>query len=204
MDYTEYTEPETWSGGYYELSIEIPFDEKGAGLNQALYALKNLDIFNGFWERPQDYQSESLALPLILEKDCVIGLYGLVMLSDGNTLPCLISIIRSEGQSNWLDISIPQSAMAQVYPYEYPPTAEHNPWLLYVNNMFIEIAESVYRHSPFLLALVGEEISGHTNHKELTPAVMEHLTCILPPKMQSRIGVEDKGKRLSKQLRLYE
>lgn len=69
--------------------------------------------------------------------------------------------------------------------------------------MFIRIAEFIYNHSPFKLAMIGEEVSGDTNQNEITLEDLGKITCILPICLQKRLGVQEKGEELSKQLRLF-
>lgn len=55
MDYDFYTNPENWTGGFYELSIEYhPFGD-GQRVNEALSALEKSRFFSGFWEEKKDY-----------------------------------------------------------------------------------------------------------------------------------------------------
>lgn len=67
----------------------------------------------------------------------------------------------------------------------------------------ITIAETIYNDSHFELAMIGEEVSGITNQKEMTLEDIEKITCILPVHLQKRLGIEGKGETLSKQLRLF-
>ncbi|UTI42237.1 hypothetical protein [Niallia sp. RD1] len=203
MNYNEFTNPDNWIGGFYELSIEFHPVGDNNRLNQALIALENIGFFNGLWQERQDFLSDSISLPINIDDDSVNQFYGTLNLTDGNTLPSLISVIRIEGESDWLDISIPQATLEQLYPYEYPLTKELNPWLAKIDEIYIRIAETIYNNSPFELAMIGEEISGYTNQEEITKEDSEKITFILPIRLQKRLGIQDKGEELSKQLRLF-
>lgn len=203
LNYKEFTNPDNWIGGFYELSIEFHPVGDNNRLNQALIALENIGFFNGLWQERQDFQSDSISLPINIDDDSVNQFYGTLNLSDGNTLPSLISVIRIEDESDWLDISIPQATLEQLYPYEYPLTKELNPWLAKIDEIYIRIAETIYNNSPFELAMIGEEISGYTNQEEITLEDSEKITCILPIGLQKRLGIQEKGKELLKQLRLF-
>lgn len=72
-----------------------------------------------------------------------------------------------------------------------------------IDEIFITIAETIYNDTHFELAMIGEEISGITNQKEMTLEDIEKITCILPVHLQKRLGIEGKGETLSKQLRLF-
>ncbi|MTH55344.1 hypothetical protein GKZ89_18275 [Bacillus mangrovi] len=203
MNYSEFTNSNNWIGGFYELRIEFHPVGDNKRVNDALIALHTIKFFNGLWKERQDFQSNSISLPIIMDDESADQFYGTLNLTDGTTLPCLISLIRIEGESDWLDLSIPQASLELFYPYEYPLTKELNPWLTKIEDMFLRIAEIIYNHSPFELAMIGEEVSGDTNQNEITIEDLEKITCILPISLQKRLGVQGKGEELSKQLRLY-
>jgi hypothetical protein len=203
LNYNEFNNPNNWIGGFYELSIECHPAGDNKRINQALIALQNFKLFNGLWKERQDFQSHSISLPINIDEDSVRQFYGTVSMTDGNTLPCLISVIRVEGESDWLDVSIPQVTLEQLYPYKYPLTKELNPWLAKVDEIFIRIAETIFNHSPFEIAMIGEEISGYKNQEEITFEDVEKITSILPIRLQKRLGIQEKGKELTSQLRLF-
>jgi hypothetical protein len=118
----------------------------------------------------------------------------------------MISVIRIAGESDWVDISIPQAAFEKVFPCRYPLTTELNPWLEEINDVFARLAEAIYLKSPFDFAMVGDEISGETNHEELTLELMKnktYMTCILPTPLLDRLRLNEKGTALSNGLRMF-
>ena len=202
MNYSEFVKPDIWTGGYYELSMEFhPFgDDKQ--INSALTALQNCGCFKGLWQIREDFGSSPLSLPIKIHANSVNQLYGTLTSSDGNILPCVISVIRTTEESDWLDISIPQAFLEKIYPYQYPLTRDSNPWLVNVDAMFTRLVEIIYGHSPFDLAMIGEEISGYTNQATITYDCLKKITCILPLELQKRLGMSEKGEALSNDLRL--
>ena len=208
MDYASYTNPDTWIGGFYELSIEYyPFGNNKR-VHGALTALCNSDHFNGVWEDKKDYQMQSISLPIHIDEDSVIQLYGTLTLTLSHSieleLPCLVTVVRVDGKSDWLDVAIPQAAFEKIFPYKYPLTLELNPWLQGINELYTQLAEIIYCGSPFDFAMIGEEISGYTNQEDLTDEVVQSLTCILPCHLRDRLGLEGKGKELSNELLLFD
>lgn len=203
LNYSDFNNPTNWIGGFYELSIEFNPAGNNKRLNRAFIALQSLKLFNGLWKERQDFHTNSISLPINIDDCSVSQFYGTVSMSDGNTLPCLISVIRVEGESDWLDVSIPQATLEQFYPYKYPLTKELNPWLAKVDEIFIRIAETIFNNSPFELAMIGEEISGYKNQEEITFEDVEKITSILPIHLQKRLGIQEKGKELTSQLRLF-
>ncbi|AMO85406.1 hypothetical protein ABHM95_07095 [Solibacillus isronensis] len=91
--------------------------------------------------------------------------YKTIRLFDDFSLPCMVSIISTNEESDWLDIAIPEAIFEKIYHYKYPLTKELNPWLEQVDEVLIKLAEFIYKHSPFDLAMIGEEISGYTNQQ---------------------------------------
>lgn len=203
LQYSEYNNPNNWIGGFYELSIEFYPVGDNERLNQALIGLQSFKSFKGMWKERQDFQGDSISLPINIDDDSVIKFYGALIMNDGNTLPCLISITRIDGGSDWLDISIPQASFEKFYPYEYPLTKELNPWLVKVDEIFISLAETIFHHSPFELAMIGDEISGSTNQGQISFDDVGKIICILPTHLQKRLGVKEKGKELTNQLKLF-
>lgn len=206
MDYASYTNPCNWIGGFYELSIEYHPSGNNKRVNEALTALCNSDLFNGVWEEKKDYQKKSISFPINIEEDSVTQLYGSLSLSRSKELelPCLVTVVRVDGESDWLDVAIPQAAFGEVFPYTYPLTLELNPWLQGINALYTQLAEIIYCGSPFDFAMIGEEISGYTNQEDLTDEVVQSLTCILPCHLRDRLGLEGKGKELSNELLLFD
>ena len=122
MNYSEFKNQNSWTGGFYELSIEFHPVGNNKRLNDALVALQKCNSFKGLWQTREDFQSNTISLPLEIKKDSVNQYYGTLSISDGNTLPCVITIIRIDKESDWLDIAIPQSIFEKKYSYKYPLT----------------------------------------------------------------------------------
>lgn len=204
MDYDYYNDLENWNGGFYELSIEYhPFGDNQR-INEALSALCKSNFFNGIWEDKKDYQRNFISLPINIEEDSCHSFYGTLSLSNESRLPCMINVNRVKNESDWIDILIPQSAFQKIYPYIYPITIELNPWLKEINEIYVQLAENIYNKSPFDLAMIGEEVSGHTNQEDITLEFMKNIICILPSQLQVRLGLQEKGKELSNQLRVFD
>ncbi|WP_026673424.1 hypothetical protein [Alkalihalobacterium bogoriense] len=186
--------PSQWSGGFYELSIEYSPVGDDKKINTALAAVSN---------------SKIIAVPIShrvkIEGNSVNQWYGDIHILDGKVLPCMVTVTRIDDESDWLDISIPQFAFEQVYCYRYPLTNELNPWLVEVNATFTTLAESIFKESPFELAMIGEEITGHTNHTVVTRDIIESDSAIfiVPIHLQTKIKPLTRGIELLNGLQLY-
>lgn len=195
LKYSEFTNPDHWIGGFYELSMEFHPVGDNERLNQALMALQNLDFFNGLWKERQHYQSDTISLPVQFEDNSINQFYGTLTITDDTTLPCVVTIARITGDSDWFKIAIPQAILEKLFPLKYPLTPELNPWLVRIEELFIRITEKLYNSSPFELALFGEEISGYSNQ--------ESISCIMPNEVQQSLGILENGEELANQLRLF-
>lgn len=188
MKYTDYINPEKWIGGFYELSIEYYPSGNNKKLTDALGSLYQCDFFNGMWAEKSDYQMSPVPLPISIEEDSVHLFYGTITLTASNRLPCVISIIRVHGESDWLDISIPQAILEEQFSYKYPLTKELNPSLSEVVELFEKLAETIFIRSPFTKAIIGEEVSG----VDITEINLEHVTLITPSQLQAKLGFNRK------------
>lgn len=210
MKYSEYLDPNTWIGGYYELSIEYHPSGKDNRIQDALRALYESKYFHGMWKEKEEYLEQAVSLPISMDpgnEDQYYGdsFYGILSISEDVTLPCFLSINRMEEESDWLDICIPQASFEKKYPYQYPLSLELNPWLQEVNEFFTKLAEVIHSQSPFDLAVIGEEVSGETNQEEIRAKDLdnEYITFLVPIFLQNKLGVRDKGKERCNGLRVY-
>lgn len=197
VNLSDFTNPEQWIGGFYELSIEFHPDGDDSRLNNALLVLQDCDFFKGLWLSRENFEALQVSLPINIEPDSVNQFYGILSLDYSDASPCLVSIIRINGESDWLDISIPQSYLEKKYDLEYPLSKGYNPTLRQVDELFIKLAETIYNKAPFDLAMIGEEVSGYTTQENITAHCLDKITCILPMELQHRLGVRAEGEILS-------
>lgn len=202
--FNDFTNPESWTGSFYELSIEFHKVGNNKRLNDALVALQNHNSFQGIWKEREMYQKQTLDLPIEIEVDSVTNYYGMLDVTKDISLPCQIILISTEGESDWLDIAIPSVVFEKTFALEYPLIKELNPWIASIDETFIKLAEVIYAHSAFNLALIGEEVSGMISQQEITLERMDGLTTILPLELQKRLRIEGIGQQLSDSLRVYE
>lgn len=196
-----YNNPEIWFGGYYELSLEYHPVGNDERLNKAMNALCTCGFINGLWREKKDFYKKTMTLPVTIEDS---AFYGTISVSEQSELPCMISIIRVNGESDWIDIGIPLASFEKKYPFRYPLTKELNPWLQTINERYTELGEIIFGDSPFDFAMIGEEISGYTNQEELSVEIMDEITCLFPEGLQTRLGIQDMGRKLSNGLRIVE
>jgi hypothetical protein len=85
------------------------------------------------------------------------------------TLGCTSVVVREDKGSDWLDLCIPTGMLELEFPNIYTILRDNNHklWLKDIDDVFIRVADEVYRHVPFDLALIGEEASGFGGKAEL-------------------------------------
>lgn len=207
MDKNFYLNSDNWIGGFYELSIEYHPAGNDKRINDALFALKASRCFHGLWAEKKDFQKPAVSLPVAIEDASVRSFYGMISRDPGEEeLPCMITVTRIEGESDWLDISIPQAVLEKRFRYRYPLTIEENHWLMAIHEIYEDLAESIYLKSPFDLAMIGEEITAETTQKELTVEFMEnkeYIIFILPNRLVDRLGMNGSTPIFSNRLRIF-
>lgn len=203
--FNDFTNPESWTGSFYELSIEFHPVGNNKRLNDALMALQNHNSFQGIWKEREMYQKQTLDLPIEIEVDSVTNYYGMLDVTKEISLPCQIILISTEGESDWLDVAISSAVLENTFAVSYPLTSEHNAWLALIDELLIRLAEEIYTQSPFEMALIGEEVSGSINQQGIIQSGLEAVqsTTILPQGLQIQLGVQGRGRALSNDLRIY-
>lgn len=199
-----FNNPDIWCGSHYELSIEFQNDGNNEKLNKALEILSKSRFFTGMWNERADYLRKSVSLPLNFEDDSVTQFYGILSLSNESKLPNVISVIRVKDESDWITIAIPSAWLEERYLVNYPLIKAENDWLNNIDEMYIALAEMIFKSSPFKLAIIGEEISGITNHVEISEKFVNNHICLLPPELQIQLNLHQQGKELSNQLRIFD
>ncbi|WP_436791721.1 hypothetical protein [Yinghuangia sp. YIM S10712] len=148
-----------WLGGYYELAIEIrPGDDAHLG-----------DVLRGLWSaadvrgcfRHRDREPEAQeAVPCTAASLIEFGyLHGRVRLPTGQLVVCVCMAIRGGDEgSDWLDLCVPAGALdnaAVVYGNDRPcfTSAVLDDW-------FADIGTEAFARAPFLLGVIGWEVSG--------------------------------------------
>ena len=142
-----FTETDTWSGGYYELAIELGSrsDERLLGALAAVWADPDLD--GVYLSRDvEPWQQQRLAITAELLQ--VSHLQGLARLRNGTTIACGTVFIREDDGPDWLNLYLPMGALGTVYsvgsyPFE-PDVANSHQWRDVVDPWLAGIGSRVY------------------------------------------------------------
>lgn len=177
MERAEYLREENWLGSFYEFSLELGPSGDDTLATRALAALWRQPELRGPWnERPA---FSSVPDPTLLSPEHV-RLYGVLALNRSTELGCMSHLVRIEGESDWLDLSIPTGMLELRFPVTYPLDRATNTWLPELDRLLARIAARIYEVAPFRLGLLGEEASGASSAVELTAADCERGGYLVP------------------------
>jgi hypothetical protein len=165
MDRLEYLRDENWYGSFYEISLELGPTGNDALAKQALRALWAQPEVRGPWRERSDFDSELDDAAITIDE---VRLYGCFIMSDGSEVGCMSYLIRVEGESDWLDLSIPIGMLERRFSISYPLDMATNPWMAEFDERLARIGAAIYSETPFRLGLIGEEASGASSAAELT------------------------------------
>jgi hypothetical protein len=192
IERAEYCREENWFGSFYEFSLELGPAGDDAVARRALEALWQQPELRGPWRERTAFASPPD--PSLLPPENV-SQFGSLTLGKNIEVGCASYLVRIEGESDWLDLSVPTGMLELRFPVRYPLDRTTNPWLADLDRVLGRIAAKVYEVAPFRLGLLGEEASGATSAGELTGAdcerggflVPEHLWRKLAPKRAAEL-----------------
>jgi hypothetical protein len=177
MERAEYLREENWSGSFYELSLELGPSGDDVLATRALDALWRQPELHGPWRERTAFASAPD--PALLSPEQV-SQFGVLTLDGNIEVGCTSYLVRVEGESDWLDLSIPTGMLELRFPVRYPLDCTTNPWLTEVDRLLGRMAAKIYEVAPFRLGLLGEEASGAGSARELTTADCERGGFLVP------------------------
>ena len=155
----QFTTPDTWTGGFYELGI-VPHAHDDATAAACLAALWGSPyLFGCFLDRDRDAATQ---VQLLLANLPIEGhLYGVATFADGRACVCGTYTTLFPDDGRWLRFYLPLTALATCYPLGGYPFGAASPALaqtLHTLNEWLRVvAEHVYHHCPFTLGVIGFE-----------------------------------------------
>lgn len=203
MNESDFLNPENWYGSHYELAIEYP---KGndTELLEAINSVWHQPELTGPWREKEGWGKDAQPVD-DLETEDSNHCYGLIELEKSMVIGCLSLTVRESGNdgSDWLCLCIPTGMLELVFEVEYPIVRNRNPWLDIVDRFFLRCAIVVNNVSSFDLAIVGEEVSGYVNRKEVTPEIVKRGGYVLSKRLVDTLGMDLMSVALSDQLRWF-
>lgn len=176
MSSTDFGLDDNWSGGFYELALELGpgSDERLTETVEAIWSTPALDgCWNDRWSvRP----TEENRVPCRVERFDEPGhLYGIATLPTGARCVCGTVIVRESDGPDWVDLYLPTGALERAdsrvgaYPFDDPGASRE--WREPLDAWLASIASSVFSRVPFVLGLIGFEVSGAHYASELASGI---------------------------------
>jgi hypothetical protein len=185
MERAEYLCEENWWGSYYELALELGPSGDDAMATRAQEALWRLPELRGPWRELADFSSVPDTTLLAPEE---VRSYGVLAFDRNTELGLMSHFVRIEGQSDWLELSIPTGMLELRFPVRYPIDLATNTWLCELDRLLVRIAARIYKVAPFRLGLLGEEASGSGSASKLTATDCEHGGFVVPEALWHKLA----------------
>ncbi|WP_326557831.1 hypothetical protein [Micromonospora sp. NBC_01796] len=177
-DPASFTDEENWSGGFYELSIELG-DLDHQGLQRALTALWRAASIDGCYGSRDHEPGEQAEVPCTVSSLATFGhLRGTVHLPNGHRVVCGCVILGGDEDPEWLDFYLPLGALARVdpriggFPFDSRSGEDSLVWRRPLDDWLAAVGTTIFREVPFRLGLIGFE----TERRHLLRTARRHRT----------------------------
>jgi hypothetical protein len=111
-----FTDPENWTGGFYELSLEIG-DRDDDRLQRALTALWGAAAITGCYRRRDREPADQVAAPVTVASLQEFGhLHGIARTPLGGSVVCGCFSTRFDDAEDWLTLYLPLGALTRADP----------------------------------------------------------------------------------------
>jgi len=172
-DPSAFTDGENWSGGFYELAIELGHTSDQR-LQRALSTLWRAAAIQGCYGRRDREPGEQDVIACTVASLGEFGLLrGTVRLPAGPRIVCGCVAVREDGGPDWLDFFLPMGALARVdrrvggFPFGRDGSPASLEWRRPIDDWLATIAHAIFGVVGFRLGLIGFEQSGMTSAAEL-------------------------------------
>jgi hypothetical protein len=171
----ELDDPENWTGGWYELAVEIG-PRNDSILDQMLAAIWRVAQVQGCYTVARHDPLHHVEAPLTLTAPESSQVHGSVLLPSGHKVVCASVALRSEhgSGSDWLDFGLPLGCLAQVdhriggFPFNRESGPESLNWRRQIDEWLCYIAIEVLSTQAFEMALVGFEALAELDAREVS------------------------------------
>ncbi|GER89992.1 hypothetical protein KDW_41540 [Dictyobacter vulcani] len=190
VDVKKFRSRENWYGSFYELAFyfndALKEPSKRLQLLQCVWNGKYLEGVVSSLEDLGDTNQEITFVKL----DDHSRYYGLIKVED-TLLACMTSFFSSEGLTIFT-LNIPLEIISKKYNVKYPVTAKQNPWMKYIDSIFILISLEVYQRERFDIAVIGEEASAVT-YKKYINNLKDENNLVVPSSLFSKLNMAKRG-----------
>ena len=158
-----------WSGGFYELALEIG-PRSDECLRAALTALWSYSDLDGCYiDRGHEPADQPRSSDFCLETGS--HLLGVARLPNGARVVCGSCLVREDEGPDWLDFYLPMGSLGTVYsvgPFPFGSEADWpGTWRNELDDWLACIGLSIAQSASFRLGIIGHEVSGHVYASEV-------------------------------------
>ncbi len=169
-----FTFPDIWTGGDIELALELgpPLNSRLIKVMRGIYEHPGFDgLFLDNEQEPSD-QAKLKPHSDLIGAEGVLLFYGVLTLSPTQQVPCRLYVTRLETGNDWISIGIPMAGLATVYevgayPFDDGSSLE---WRAIVYEWLRNFGEELFQDGPFLLGLIGWDITAEVDIKQIEEA----------------------------------
>ncbi|WP_218148292.1 hypothetical protein [Lentzea xinjiangensis] len=159
-----FTEPANWTGGFYELSVEVG-DRDDDRLQRALTALWRAVAITGCYSSRDREPADQIAVPVTVASLEEFGhLHGVARPPFGGSVVFGCFSTRFEDAEDWLTLYLPLGALSVAEPriggFPFGPEggARSLSWRASLDTWLAGVAGQVFRQVDFRLGLIGFEV----------------------------------------------
>lgn len=144
-----FTHPDAWSGGYYELAIQLA----SGALPQAITALWSFADLDGCYAHRDIEPHDQPRITPTAQHD----FFGVARIGGATSVACRSLLIRDEPERDWLHFMLPLGSLGTALPVGAYPFDDDSSlsWRDGLDAWLCAIARHVHGHASFSLAVVG-------------------------------------------------
>lgn len=164
-----FTDEHTWSGGFYELAIELGL-RSVERLDAAMNAVwQNARLEGCYTRRDLEPAEQQRVKPTLEIREQYYHLLGIATLPGGSKVACGTFVVQQEDGIDWLGFYIPMGALPTIYevgafPFDDGKASQY--WREPLDDWLVELAQAVFAVVPFALAAIGDDASGSISATE--------------------------------------
>jgi hypothetical protein len=158
-----FTGCDAWTGGFYELALEVGPRSDDRLLATLLALWEHPDLIGCYLDRTREPSEQPRVSPDRWEEGS--HLLGVASLPNGSRVTCGNCVIREmDDGPDWLVFYLPVGSLGTAYPVRAFPFGSEadwpGPWRHEVEDWLAAVGQRVARSASFRLGLIGHEVSG--------------------------------------------
>ena len=152
-----FTDPDAWTGGHYELAIELR-DRSDYNLRATTQALWSSPDLSGPY-RHDDREHHLQTVVGLDTRPVDWKLFGLATIPGTGATPCLTVPLRFDEGVHSLQLCVPLGGLSRIlpvggFPFEETPPG---PWVTTLEDWLASVGRHVFLRAKFSLAVIGFE-----------------------------------------------